>query len=70
MRKFRLEVTQLVFKEMFQEETFKPTNITHMEKKSSEEIINFSKPNSFKNMGVFFIYLEGKVLPLQDPSGP
>jgi hypothetical protein len=39
-------------------------------KKGSEEIINFSKPNSFKNVGVFFIKIEGKVLPLQEPSEP
>ena len=61
---FRQEGNQLVFKEMFQEETFTPANITHMEKKSSEEIINFSKPNSFKNVRVFFIHLEGKFLAL------
>jgi hypothetical protein len=40
-RNFRLEGNQLVFKEMFQEETFTPANITHIEK-NSEEIINFS----------------------------
>jgi uncharacterized metal-binding protein len=66
---FRLEGNQQVFKEVFQEETFTFTNITHMKKIRSEEIINFSKPNSFKNVGVFFIHLEGKVLPLQEPSG-
>jgi hypothetical protein len=38
---FRLEGNQLVFKDIFQEETFTPANITPMEKKSSEEIINF-----------------------------
>ena len=69
-RDFRLEGNELVFKKIFQEETFTPANITHMDKKSSEEIINFSKPNSFKNVGVFFIHIEGKVLPLQEPSGP
>ncbi|MDE1045666.1 MAG: hypothetical protein OSA05_10370 [Nitrospinaceae bacterium] len=70
MRNFLPQGNQLVFKEMFQEETFTPANITHMEKKSLREIINFSKPNSFKNVGVFFIHLEGKDLPLQEPSGP
>jgi len=67
---FRLEDNQLVFKDIFQEETFTPAKITPMEKKSSEQVINFQKPNSFKNMGVFLIHLEGKVLPLQELSGP
>jgi hypothetical protein len=41
-----------------------------MEKKISTETRNFLKPNNFKNVGVIFNHLEGKVLPLQEPSGP
>ena len=66
MRKFStLRHNQVVFKEIFQEETFTPANITHMEKKSFEEIINFSKPNSFKNMGVFLFNLKEKFYPFK-----
>jgi hypothetical protein len=50
----------MVLKEMFQEETFTPANITHMEKKISAETRGFSKPNSFKSVGVFLITLKEK----------
>ena len=55
----------MVFKEMFQEETFAPTNITHMEKKISAETRGFSKPNSFKSVGVLLITLKEKFYPFK-----
>jgi hypothetical protein len=50
---------------MFQEEIIKPANITYMKKQSSEKIRNFSKPNSFKNAGVFLITLKQKFYPFK-----
>ena len=50
---------------MFQEETFTPANITHMDKKISAETRNFSKPYSFKNVGVFLITLKEKFYPFK-----
>lgn len=61
----RMEGNQLVFKGVFREETFTPANITHMEKKSSEKIRIFSKPNNFKNAEVFLITLKEKFYPFK-----
>ena len=61
----RLEGNQLAFKGVFLEETFTPANITHMEKKSSEKIRIFSKPNSFKNAEVFLITVKEKFYPFK-----
>jgi len=61
----RLEDNQLVFKGVFCEETFTPANITYMEKKSSEKIKIFSKPNGRNNSGVFLVTLKEKFYPFK-----
>jgi hypothetical protein len=61
----RLEGNQLVFKGVFREEKFAPTNITHIEKKSSEKLRIFSKSNNFNNIEVFLITLKEKFYPFK-----
>ncbi len=61
----RLEGNQLVFKGVFREETFTSANISHAEKKSSEKIRIFKKPNSLNNSEVFLITLKERFYPFK-----
>ena len=61
----RLEGNKLVFKGVFREETFTSANISHAEKKSSEKIRIFSKPNSLRNAEIFLITLKEKFYPFK-----
>lgn len=60
-----LEGNQLVFKGVFREETFNPANISYAEKKSSEKIRIFSKPNNLRNAEIFMITLKEKFYPFK-----
>ncbi len=61
----RLECNQLVFNGVFREETFTSANISHAEKKSSEKIRIFTKPNGCNNSEVFLITLKEKFYPFK-----
>ncbi|MCS5621201.1 MAG: hypothetical protein NZ656_04580 [Nitrospinaceae bacterium] len=60
-----LENNKVVFKEVFREETFSPSNIIHVEKKSSEKIKILSKQNHLTNVDMFLIILKDQFYPFK-----
>ena len=60
-----LEDNKVVFKEVFREETFSPSNIIHVEKKSSEKIKILSKQNHLTNVDMFLIILKDQFYPFK-----
>jgi len=60
-----LENNKIVFKGVFREETFSPSNIIHVEKKSSEKIKILSKQNKVTNADRFLITLKDQFYPFK-----
>ena len=60
-----LENNKIVFKGVFREETFSPSNIIHVEKKSSEKIKILSKQNKLTNADRFLITLKDQFYPFK-----
>ena len=60
-----LENNKIVFKGVFREETFSPSNIIHVEKKSSEKIKILSKQNKLTNADRFLITLNDQFYPFK-----
>ncbi len=60
-----LENNKIVFKGVFCEETFSPSNIIHVEKKSSEKIKILSKQNKLTNADRFLITLKDQFYPFK-----
>jgi hypothetical protein len=60
-----LEENRLVFKGVFREETFTPSNVIHIEKQSFEKIKIHSKQNDLKKPEVFLITLKEKFYPFE-----
>ena len=60
-----LENNKIVFKGVFREETFSPSNIIHVEKKSSEKIKILSKQNHLTNVDMFLIILKDQFYPFK-----
>ena len=60
-----LENNKIVFKGVFREETFSPSNIIHVEKKSSEKIKILSKQNKLTSADRFLITLKDKFYPFK-----
>ena len=60
-----LENNKIVFKGVFREETFSPSNIIHVEKKSSEKIKILSKQNKLTNADRFLKTLKDQFYPFK-----
>ena len=60
-----LENNKIVFKGVFREETFSPSKIIHLEKKSSEKIKILSKQNKLTNADRFLITLKDQFYPFK-----
>jgi hypothetical protein len=60
-----LENNKIVFKGVFREETFSPSKIIHVEKKSSEKIKILSKQNKLTNADRFLITLKDQFYPFK-----
>ena len=60
-----LENNKIVFKGVFREETFSPSNIIHVEKKSSEKIKILSKQNKLTSADRFLITLKDQFYPFK-----
>ena len=60
-----LENNKIVFKGVFREETFSPSNIINVEKKSSEKIKILSKQNKLTNADRFLITLKDQFYPFK-----
>ena len=60
-----LENNKIVFKGVFREEPFSPSNIIHVEKKSSEKIKILSKQNKLTNADRFLITLKDQFYPFK-----
>ena len=61
-----LENNKIVFKGVFREETFSPSKIIHVEKKSSEKIKILSKQNKLTNADRFLIPLKDQFYPFKN----
>ena len=60
-----LENNKVVFHGVFRKETFSPSNIIHVEKKSSEKTTILSKQSNFTNADMFLITLKDKFYPFK-----
>ena len=60
-----LENNKVVFKGVFREETFSPSNIIHVEKKSSEKIKILLKRKGVKDAELFLIILRDQFYPFK-----